>query len=41
MHSVLVSALWPQRNDSLVFKATALMPLAWRAIGAIRGDGHA
>jgi len=25
MHSVLVSALWPQRNDSLVFKSTAVI----------------
>ncbi|NIA70611.1 biotin transporter BioY [Pelagibius litoralis] len=25
MHSVLVSALWPQRNDSLVFKLTAVI----------------
>lgn len=25
MHSVLVSALWPQRNDSLVFKVTAVI----------------
>lgn len=24
-----------------VLLATALMPLAWRAVGAIRGDGHA
>lgn len=52
MHSVLVSAFWPQRNDSLVFKPTAvtagsfllaiaLIPLAWQAISPMRGVGHA
>lgn len=25
MHSVLVSALWPQRNDSLVFQLAAVI----------------